>query len=94
MKNLKVILLTVILGSAFSLNAGTNLNFANIVGTLTLLKSQSAKISAIDVVGDHEFYLRYSNNRFNYKKIQEEQEAKKTDLPLCPAEKTIKETCK
>lgn len=93
MKNLKVILLFLTLGFVGSISASTNLNLVNTVGPMTTFKAKTEKIAALDVVGNHKYYLKYSNNRGNFKKNQEQEEENK-ELPLtCSKTETIKETC-
>lgn len=99
MKELKVVLLVLAIGFGSTVPATTkfqNSYYPNTIkgGLQTTQKHQSAKIAGLGVEGDYEYYLQYVRFKLDYKKNQDEQDAKKAILsPSCVLADTVRASC-
>lgn len=82
MKELKIVLLVLVMSFGCSMPAATKLSntyYADCFkgGLLIAQKINSANVATLVVEGNYEYYLQYIKFKLDYKKVEEEQDQKK-----------------
>lgn len=98
MKELKVVLLVLAIGFGSTVPATTkfqNTYYPNTIkGGLQTTQKYQSKVAVLGVEGDYEYYLQYVRFKLDYKKNQDEQDAKKALIsPSCVLADTAAVSC-